>query len=122
MYNIDRAIIWRTATPRGGRPSRLLHFATIPLHLICTVVNSSVLWCITPSYSLKVDRRCGGTCRPHFQGQRKTQSRNQHEISKRITLRLFFDTKNVGDIFLRKFYWLSTDYTALYSRRKYNSS
>jgi hypothetical protein len=43
------------------------------------VMKNFVFWDITPYSPLKFNRRFEGTCRLHFQGQRISQARSQHE-------------------------------------------
>jgi hypothetical protein len=45
--------------------------------LAAVVMNSSVVWDVTPFSSLKVDLRLGGTCRLRLQGKIISQPRNQ---------------------------------------------
>jgi hypothetical protein len=53
---------------------------------------------ITPCSPLKANRRFGGICRPHLQGQRISQARNQSEaLSKQSS-----EPEDGGDTFLRK--------------------
>jgi hypothetical protein len=43
------------------------------------IANSSVYWVTMPWSPVKVKRRFGGICHLHLQGQRISQTRNQHE-------------------------------------------
>jgi hypothetical protein len=76
-----------------------------------------------PSGPLKVNRRVGGTCRLHLHGRRISQARNRHEAGSKQSsalvycFALIFDLVDGGDVFLRNFSRLSTEYTALYPRR-----
>jgi hypothetical protein len=45
--------------------------------LTAVVMNSSLLWDITPCSPLKVNQRFEGTCRLHLQGPRISRTRNQ---------------------------------------------
>jgi hypothetical protein len=47
--------------------------------LTAVVMKSSVFCAITPCSPFKGNRCFRGTCRPHLQGQRISQVRNQHE-------------------------------------------
>jgi hypothetical protein len=76
---------------------------------------------------LNVNRRFGGTYRLHFQGRRISQAWNSVKdllatsFHPRFFLGLFFDPEDGGDIFLRKFGWLYTEYMALYPRILFSS-
>jgi hypothetical protein len=96
--------------------------------LTAVVMKSTIFWDITPCSPLSVNRRFGGTCRTHLQGQKMLVrwARNQREIlPPAFTLvscsPYFFDPEDGGDIFLRNVGWHSTDYTTLYPRRWYSS-
>jgi hypothetical protein len=43
------------------------------------VMNSYLLWNITPYGPFEVNWRFGGTCRLHLQGRKISRARNQHE-------------------------------------------
>jgi hypothetical protein len=75
---------------------------------------------ITPYSALKVNRFFGGKRCLHHQGRSVIEARNQYEAGSK-QLDLFFDSGDGGDIILRNVDRLSTEYTALYPRRK-NSS
>jgi hypothetical protein len=47
--------------------------------LTAVVTKYPILWYITPRSRLNVNRRFGGTCRPHIQGARISQPRHHHE-------------------------------------------
>jgi hypothetical protein len=55
--------------------SLTLNISLITLHMFCLKI--SIFWDITPCSPLKVNRRFGGTCRPHLHGRRICQARNQ---------------------------------------------
>jgi hypothetical protein len=69
-----------------------------------------------PRSPLKVNRRFGGTFRIHLDGRKISQARNQLESITDFLLRLFVDTEDGGDMFLRNVGWLPTDYTGLCPR------
>jgi hypothetical protein len=61
---------------------------------------------------LKINRRCGRTCRLHIMFRRKSQSRKQHESRWQIEAVIghcYLFRRNVG--------WFSIDYKPLYPRR-----
>jgi hypothetical protein len=82
-------------------------------------MKSTIFWEITPCSPLKINRRFGGTCRLHFHGRKIIQAINQCESrwQAELLLGIFFDPDYGSDIFLRNVGWISTGYTALYSRR-----
>jgi hypothetical protein len=113
-----------------------LHFFKYSLNIfknvnikILSYLKSTIVWDITPWSPLKVNRSFGGTYRLHLQGRRISRGRNQPEsrwqweallakwFHAGFFLGLFFDLEDGGDMFLRNFGSLSTDYTALYPRR-----
>jgi hypothetical protein len=69
-------------------------------------------------YPLNVNRSFEGKCRPHLKGRGIFKARRQssaiYVIHVGFLLVLFFETADVGDMFLRNVGWLSTDYTSLY--------
>jgi hypothetical protein len=79
----------------------------------CFEVKISISWDVMPCSSLKTNLRFEGTFHLHLQGRRITQGRNQ--------LELFFDPEDGANVFLRNVDLLSTNHTALCSRRE-NSS
>jgi hypothetical protein len=93
-------------------------------------IKSIIFWSITPCSPLKVNRHFGGTYRLHLQGRRIRQARYQREsrcqaefyFKAGFLLVLFLDPEDGGDMFIRNICWLSTDYTAIYSRRQYSSN
>jgi hypothetical protein len=81
----------------------------------------TIFWDITSCSRLKVNRPFGRICRLYLQSLRisraRNQRRNNHCLPLAFTLisvGLFFDLENGGDMFLRKVSWLSTDFKALY--------
>jgi hypothetical protein len=95
------------------------------------IMKISIFWDIKSRSPLKVDRRFGRS-RLHLQGRRINYAINQREADSKesfvcyllhggFLLGSFFDSEDGGDIFLRRFRCLFTDYTALYPRRQ-NSS
>jgi hypothetical protein len=84
-------------------------------HLLTKIVENSVFWDITSCSLPKVNWRFGGICRLHLQGPRISRARKHVESS--ACFLLGFDTECGGDMFLRNISWLSSDYTALYTRR-----
>jgi hypothetical protein len=90
--------------------------------LIAVITKMPFFWDITLCSPLKVNRRFGGKCHLHFQGQRIRNARNQSPMPAKcfhagFLLGLFLYPEDRGDMFLRNVGLLSTDYTALYSRR-----
>jgi hypothetical protein len=79
--------------------------------LTAVVMKSTIFWDITACSPLKANRRYGGIYCLHLQGLKIIRARNQRESRWQTGL------EDGGDIFLRKFGWLSTGYTALYPRR-----
>jgi hypothetical protein len=75
----------------------------------------TVFWDITPRVPLKVNRRFGGTYRQHT-AWKQVAGRVATCFHAGILLGLF-DPEDGGDMFLRNFRWLSTDYTALFPRK-----
>jgi hypothetical protein len=79
-------------------------------------------WDITPCTQLKANRRFGGTYHLYLQGRKKIEQDNSVKAGGKssficaILVRLF-DPENEGEMFLRNIGWLSTNYTALCSRR-----
>jgi hypothetical protein len=59
--------------------------------LTVVVVKSSIFWDITPCSALKVNRRFGGICCPHFRGAKISRARNQHENSNSSACHLLSD-------------------------------
>jgi hypothetical protein len=49
---------------------------------------------------LKVNRRFGGTCRRHLQGQRISKARNQHEAEEYVASIFRVDPEYGSDMFL----------------------
>jgi hypothetical protein len=90
--------------------------------LTAVVMKISIFWDITSTSPFKVNRYFGGTCRLHLQGRRISQVKTPDMFTTwfraAILLGLFFDREDGGDIFLRNFGRLSTDYTALYPKRQ----
>jgi hypothetical protein len=75
--------------------------------LTALVMNGSIFWNIMPRYPLEVYRRFGGPVYLHICNM-------LHAV---FLLSLFFDPEVGGDIFLRNFGSLSTEYMALLHRR-----
>jgi hypothetical protein len=93
----------------------------IHAHYICIRFEGLTAVGIMPHSPLKVNRRFGGTCRLHLLGRRISQASNQSSafclLHAGSLFGIFFDIEDGTDIFLRNVGWLSTEYTALYSRR-----
>jgi hypothetical protein len=83
--------------------------------LTAVVIKSSILWDITPSSPLEVNRRFGGTCRLHLQGWRISL------LYVGFLFGLFFVPEDGGDMLLRNVGCLSAEYTALYYPRRQDS-
>jgi hypothetical protein len=66
--------------------------------ITAVVMNISIFWDITPCSPLRVNQRFGGTFRLHLQG-----SKLATYFTLVFLLGLFFDTEDVGDMFLRNF-------------------
>jgi hypothetical protein len=62
--------------------------------LTVVVMESSIVWDITPCSPVKVNRRFGETCRLHLQGRRINQARNKREAGSRQSqwLRVYHST------------------------------
>jgi hypothetical protein len=112
------------------------------------VMKSTIFWDIRPCTPLKVNGPFGGKHCLHLQGRRTTQARNQRENRWQAESAFIFRRKTSppssrsdkpskktpqkvagrlypedgSNVFLRNVGWLSTDYTALYSRRHYSST
>jgi hypothetical protein len=75
--------------------------------VICVEINTvgylkfSVFWDITPCIPLKANRRFGGTCCLHLQNQRISYACCL--LYAGILIGLFYDPKDEGGMFLRKF-------------------
>jgi hypothetical protein len=52
--------------------------------------KSSVFWDTTLCSPLEVNRRFGGTCRPHLQGRRIRKARNQHEAVRKVSVIYYY--------------------------------
>jgi hypothetical protein len=87
-------------------------------------VKRTIFWAVAPCSPLKVNRRFGRTYSLHLQGRWISRARNQRESKwqAEILLGLFFDPEDGDDdMFIRNVGWLSTDCTALYTKRQYSS-
>jgi hypothetical protein len=80
-------------------------------------MNTTTFCDITSCRPLKVKRRFGGTYRLHYQSRRISRVLLSSCFQTGISLGLFFDSKDEGDMFLRNVYLISSDYTTLYPRR-----
>jgi hypothetical protein len=93
-------------------------FQTIP------ELKIAIFWAITSCIPLKAQWHFGATYCLHLQDRRLSQVRNQREsrsqakfVSRWFVAWLIFDPADGRKVCLRKVAWISTDYTALYSRR-----
>jgi hypothetical protein len=112
------------ARPQSGQTA---YFSTTILCIgfkafAAVVMKSSIFWDMTSCIPFKVDRYFGGICRLSIQGWRVIQAIYQHEVGSKpascwFPVWLNFNPEDGGDIFPGNIDWLSTYYTALYSRR-----
>jgi hypothetical protein len=75
---------------------------------------STTFWDISPCSPLKINRRFEKHIASTFRVE-------EFCFYFRTLLGLFIDPEDGGDIFLRNIYWVSADYTALYSRSYFSS-
>jgi hypothetical protein len=87
--------------------------------LTAVVMKISVLRDSTSFSPLKANRRFGETCSIHLQDWRVRQARNQFSCPI-FMLVSCFNHKDWDEMFVRILGWHSTDYTALYPRKKKN--
>jgi hypothetical protein len=99
----------RTVLTPGGLGSTCAGYEV----LTASVMKSAIFLDIMPCSPLKVNRRFGGTYRLHLQGRRISRA----SFHAGFLLGLVFDAEDGGDMILRNVGWLSTHYTALFSKR-----
>jgi hypothetical protein len=83
-------------------------------------MKSTIFWDMMRP--LKVNRRFGRTYSLHLQGRGIGRVRNQCKSGWQAELGLLFYPEDGGDMLVRNVGWLSTDYTALYSKRHKSSN
>jgi hypothetical protein len=77
-------------------------------------MKGSFFWDVMPCSLLKVKRYFGGTCLSYL--------KPSYLLHACFLLDLFIDSEDGGDMFIRNFNFLSTEYTELYSRRQNSST
>jgi hypothetical protein len=109
-------------TPFHSCPKRRLNTSSIVRCCVCLSRNEGLQPCSTnPQHPRKT-----GECIYRKYGKNSSQDgtgfqqQGKHQLVSKVTgsrLGLFFDLEDRGNMFLRNFGWLSTDYMALYPRR-----
>jgi hypothetical protein len=105
---------------KSWKPSFAINPKIIGFEVITAALAKNSIYCdITPCSLLTISRPFGGTCGLHLKCRRISRARNQGESRWQAVscLDLFFHSEDGGDMFLRNVGSLSTDYTAVYSRR-----